>query len=194
MPSINKAILTLTRDDKNILLLTAHKAIESGLKNKTIICTDEKHHSAALQTQAASFVTLNIKQQLRGCIGTLQAHQSLLCDVSEHAYAAAFKDPRFAPLSDEEYTQVKIHISILTPAEPLHCQDEQALFDKIRADVDGVILKYKHHQATFLPSVWQQLPDKQEFIQHLKLKAGLNKDFWHKDILIETYQTFSITE
>jgi len=140
-----------------------------------------------LEEPGATFVTLTLHGQLRGCIGSLEAHRSLLDDVRANAVASAFRDPRFAPLSKAEFADVLIEVSLLTPPEPLHFQDEQDALAQLNAGSDGVILEFGHHRATFLPQVWAQLPQPQVFIAHLKNKAGLPEDFWSKDMRLSRY-------
>ena len=110
-----------------------------------------------LHSPGATFVTLTQDGQLRGCIGTLAAHRSLADDVTANAIAAAFRDPRFKPLTNDEFTAVRIEVSLLSPAEPLTCDDEAGALAQLRPDIDGVIFQYGHHRSTFLPQVWEQL-------------------------------------
>jgi len=184
----------IDNDEKRVLLQTARQSIEYGLDQGHALPIDSSDYSQLLQTQAASFVTLNLNQQLRGCIGTLQAYQPLISDVSEHAYAAAFKDPRFPPVSASELPSLQIHISILTPSEPMEFSSEADLLAQLKPGVDGLILEDSLHRATFLPSVWEQLPEPEEFLQHLKLKAGLNRNDWPEGIRFSRYQTVLIDE
>ena|SRR3989344_4966924 len=126
-----------------------------------------------------SFVTLTEKKNgdLRGCIGSLEAVQPLYADVMANALNAAFRDPRFFPLSKDELKDVKIEVSVLSEAKMLKYKDEEDLLGKLNHKI-GIILKKGYATATFLPQVWEQLPDKIDFLEHLSLKAGLNKDAW----------------
>ncbi len=126
-----------------------------------------------LDLPGATFVTLTIQGQLRGCIGSLQAHRSLLNDVRANAVASARHDPRFYPLEKEEMAQIRVEVSLLTAPEPLPFLDETDLLNKLVPKEDGIILTCGTHRATFLPQVWEQLPDPQLFLAHLKQKAGL---------------------
>ena len=186
------SLIELTDDDKVLLLDIARRSIQSGLETNQPLKINEQEYPSHLQQLAATFVTLNIHKQLRGCIGTLSAYQSLVKDVAEHAFAAAFQDPRFPPVSQHEADLLEIHISILTPAEPLNFTSEQDLVNKIQPGIDGLILESGIHKGTFLPSVWDSLPDRKQFIEHLKLKAGLPRDFWDSNIKISRYRTISI--
>ena len=147
-----------------------------------------------LQVPAASFVTLHLKGSLRGCIGTLDAHRPLIEDVRSNAIAAAFRDPRFEPLTAEEFDDIEIEVSILSTPEPMHARSQAIACSRLRPGVDGVVLKYGQHKATFLPQVWSQLPGAEEFLAHLKVKAGLPADFWNPEILLYKYQVVKYSE
>ncbi|MEW6119201.1 MAG: AmmeMemoRadiSam system protein B [Pseudomonadota bacterium] len=143
--------------------------------------------SGWLQQPGASFVTLTRGGALRGCIGTLQAHRPLGDDVRENAVAAAFRDPRFAPLSRAEFEQVRVEVSVLSPSEPLAVANEAEALDRLRPHVDGVVFEYGHARSTFLPQVWEQLPEPADFLAHLKRKAGLAADFWSDTVRLSRY-------
>ncbi len=137
----------------------------------------------------ATFVTLTIDGQLRGCIGSLEAREPLLESVRHNAVNAAFHDPRFSPLSRAEFDKIDIEVSILTPSRPLNYKDDKDLTAKLRPHVDGVILRKGFAGATFLPQVWDQLPDVEDFLGHLCRKAGLSANTWKTDKLeVMTYQ------
>ena len=140
-----------------------------------------------LQQQGACFVTLTQHEQLRGCIGTLEAHRSLLEDVKSNAKAAAFKDPRFSPLGSEDLDKTEIEISLLSPMQALNFSDEQEALSQIQPGSDGIVFEYGHYRSTFLPQVWQQLPDTSSFMAHLKQKAGLSTDFWAEQVKLSRY-------
>ncbi len=182
----------LNINEKNILMDIARQSIHHGLVKGKSLAVNISDYSKNLQQKTATFVTLNINQQLRGCIGTLDAYQPLVKDVAEHAFAAAFKDPRFSPLSQHEESLLDIHISILTPATPLLFTSENDLLQKIQPGIDGLILEHGYNKGTFLPSVWESLPQAKDFLQHLKMKAGLPGNFWSDDIKISRYKTISI--
>jgi len=135
----------------------------------------------------ASFVTLTRQGELRGCIGTLEAHRPLGIDVRENAVAAAFRDPRFMPLSRAEFDRVRVEVSVLSPHEPLVVASEKDALDVLRPGIDGVVFEYGHFRSTFLPQVWEQLADPAEFLAHLKRKAGLPLDFWAKEVRLSRY-------
>ena len=178
----------LTEDDKKKLIEIAKESIAYGLVHNLRLAVDIKHAPAALQKNRASFVTLNIGGQLRGCIGTLEAYRPLIEDVSENAYSAAFQDPRFNPVSESEYEQLEYHISILEPAEDFPVTSEEELLQQLRPGIDGLILEDGYHRATFLPSVWESLPTAKAFLHHLKLKAGLPENYWSDTIRFQRYE------
>ena len=141
------------------------------------------------QAHCGTFVTLKIQGQLRGCIGNLTATESVLEGVKRNAVNAAFHDPRFASLSVAELDRTEIEVSILTIPQPLAYRDTQDLIQKLRINVDGVILRKGHASATFLPQVWEQLPRSEDFLTHLCQKAGLSPDAWKRSELeVLTYQ------
>jgi AmmeMemoRadiSam system protein A len=129
--------------------------------------------------------------ELRGCIGSLEAYRPLVEDVAHNAYAAAFSDPRFTPLSETELIDVEFHISVLTPAAPMHFESEADLLSQLRPGIDGLVLEDAGHRGTFLPSVWESLPDAAQFLQHLKMKAGLPADYWSDNLKVSRYTSES---
>jgi hypothetical protein len=137
--------------------------------------------------KGATFVTLTQGGELRGCIGTLEAHRPLAEDLEHNARASAFGDSRFAPLTEAELPRTRVEVSLLSRAEPLSFADEAEALAQLRPDVDGIILEAGWHRATFLPQVWEQLPNPREFMAHLKHKAGLPADFWSDDIRLSRY-------
>jgi AmmeMemoRadiSam system protein A len=142
----------------------------------------------ALERPGASFVTLTCHGELRGCIGTLEAHRPLGEDVRENAVAAAFRDPRFAPLRAEEFDSVRVEVSLLTEPVFMQFAGEDDALAQLRPGRDGVILFYNCQRATFLPQVWENLPQPRHFMAQLKRKAGLPADFWHPNVMLARYQ------
>ena len=141
------------------------------------------------------FVTLKKAGALRGCIGNIEPVRSIKDGVAANVVSAAFHDSRFAPLSRKELDRVHISISILTEPKPLVYHDVEELCTNLRKGVDGVILRCGHGSATFLPQVWEQLPDAELFLSHLSIKAGLSKDAWkNENVDISTYQVQSFAE
>jgi AmmeMemoRadiSam system protein A len=180
---LQKAAEPLPQDAGAVLLPLARASIarELGLA-----------HGAAddlpwLQGHGACFITVTQGGNLRGCIGTLRPHRALREDVKANAVAAAFRDPRFKPLTLEEYGGIAVEISVLSGLDPLRFADEQDALRQLRVGVDGVVFEYGHHTSTFLPQVWENLKEPAEFLNHLKYKAGLPPDFWHRDVKLMRY-------
>jgi len=179
----------LTLEEQKRLLRMAREAIEQRVKGEKLPPIDTSSTTTNLQEQGASFVTLTIHGQLRGCIGALEAYQPLVDDVREHAVAAAFEDPRFPPLREDELSRIQIEVSRLTRPVPLEYKDADDLISKLRPHIDGVIIKDGLRRATFLPQVWEKLPDPSEFMDNLCYKMGAAHHHWrskHLDVL--TYQ------
>jgi len=143
--------------------------------------------SGWLTEPGASFVTLTRQGELRGCIGTLEAHRPLGIDVRENALAAAFRDPRFMPLSYAEFDEIRVEVSLLSLTEALEVGDEASALSALRPHIDGVVFEYQHFRSTFLPQVWEQLPEPAEFLAYLKRKAGLPMDFWSEQVRLSRY-------
>ena len=140
-----------------------------------------------LKQQGACFITVTRDQKLRGCIGTLRAHRALAEDVKANAVAAAFRDPRFAPVDAGELAAIALEISVLSALEAIRFADELDALKQLRAGVDGVVFEYGHHTGTFLPQVWEDIREPADFLAHLKYKAGLPPDFWDKDVKLSRY-------
>lgn len=180
-----------TEAERDALLALARGAIAAGLRGER---HEVRLHEQAekLRAHRASFVTLSRRGRLRGCIGTLQARRALAVEVVEMAHAAAFSDPRFPPLQAGEFAEVEVHISVLGEPEPVVFGSEEELLALLRPGIDGLILSEGPRRGTFLPSVWEQLPAPREFLQRLKLKAGLEADYWSARIRVERYTAESI--
>jgi len=176
-----------SQDEQKILESIVKQSILNGLECHSPLKVNVADYTEALQRKKASFVTLNINNELRGCIGTLSPHCPLVKDIAHNAYAAAFQDPRFPNLDKQEYKQLQYHISILSDTSPIQFDSEQSLLSQIRPGVDGLVLKEHHQQGTFLPSVWEQLPEPEMFLQHLKHKAGLPANYWSKTLQVYRY-------
>lgn len=148
-------------------------------------------HAAWLDAPGASFVTLTSGRApggaLRGCIGSLEARRPLRADVEANAVAAALHDPRFAPLTARELDDTVVEVSVLSAPAALPAADEAELLARLRPGVDGVVLSACGRRATFLPQVWEQLPDPADFLARLRRKAGLPADYWGRDVVVETY-------
>jgi len=180
--------------ERHTLLELAKQSIEHGLREGCPIPVDPSDYSGALEKQGAAFVTLHREGVLRGCIGHLTAVQPLVLDVADNAFAAAFRDPRFPPLTELELADLSIEISVLSPSEPLAFTSEGELLRMIEPGRDGLILEDGHARGTFLPTVWGSLPDPRDFLRHLKQKAGLSPNHWSDRIRISRYRTETFSE
>ncbi len=172
---------------KKQLLKLAAASIKYGLEQHKAFPVNPTEYPPALQQIRASFVTLTIHQKLRGCIGTLEARCPLVTDVTENAFAAAFRDPRFSPLQESEYQHLHYHISVLNPPHSMQFHSEADLISQLRPGIDGLILEDLGRKGTFLPSVWESLPEPADFIRHLKNKAGLSSSHWSPSLKIQRY-------
>ncbi len=185
----------LTEEQGEKLLKEARKTISARLSGSKETGGEPSDFPAIFNEKRGTFVTLTTHGSLRGCIGHIIPQESLIDGIRENAVNAAFRDPRFRPLTEDEWKDVHIEISILTEPERLSYSDADDLLNKLRPHVDGVIIKKGFHQATFLPQVWEQLPDKKAFLTHLCLKAGLDGSAWEKgDLDVSTYQVQAFEE
>lgn len=187
----------LSDENKQALLELARQSIRHGLDFGTPLRMSRKEQDKLgnpFNRAGACFVTLKINDELRGCLGTLEPHRSLVDDVITNAHASAFRDSRFSPLREQEFEKIHISISVLTPVEEMFFSSEANLMEQIRPFEDGLILEEGMRKGTFLPSVWEQLPDKNDFMQHLKNKAGLATDYWSPSIRCFRYGSISFEE
>ena len=183
----------LTSEEKQTLLRLARQALETGVGGLPLPTLDLSALTPILQAEGASFVTLTVDGELRGCVGALASYQPLAEDVREHAVAAALEDYRFPQVQENELTKIKIEVSRLTVPAPLEYKDADDLLAKLRPGVDGVILRDGSRRATFLPQVWEKIPDKAAFLANLCYKMGAAPDTWknkHLDVLIYQVEEF----
>jgi AmmeMemoRadiSam system protein A len=181
--------------ENDFLLQSAREAIQVGLKGETLSAIDLASVPPRLREPGACFVTLIHAGQLRGCVGSIEASRPLIKDVRQRALGAAFHDPRFPPLTRAEFEHLAIEISILTAPEPLSYQSPDDLVGKLRCGIDGVILHAGSRRATFLPQVWEKLPEPAQFLSRLCLKLGLASDAWQSQPLeVEVYQVVKIAD
>lgn len=179
----------LTLEEQQTLLRIAREAMICRVKGEALPPLDVAPLTERLRAEGASFVTLTIRGTLRGCIGALDAYQPLAEDVREHAVSAALEDPRFPPVREGELGAIQIEISRLTRPHPLEYKDAADLLSKLKPHVDGVILRDGIRRATFLPQVWEKIPQPGEFMDNLCYKMGANYDLWRKKHLEAlTYQ------
>lgn len=185
----------LSKNEKKILLTIAREAITHAVRDEQLKKINLKEQSKLLRDPGASFVTLTIADKLRGCIGTLEAKQPLILDVQEHAVAAALEDYRFPNVRDAELHLIKIEISRLTPVHLLDYSTPEELVSKLRVGVDGVLIKASGRRATFLPQVWEKVPNSEQFLSQLCIKMGVMPDLWRENyIQVYTYQVEKFKE
>jgi AmmeMemoRadiSam system protein A len=179
----------LNKEEQEQLLGMARQALEDVTNGKRLEPLDLQSLPPRLRQPGATFVTLTRANDLRGCIGTLEALLPLAEDVREHAVAAATQDYRFMPVQAIELPEIKIEISRLTDPKDLSYDTPEELLDRLRPHIDGVILREGMHRATFLPQVWEKLPDGEEFLSHLCMKMGAPPDLWrYRKLQVQVYQ------
>ncbi len=187
--------MKITEKEKTLLLKIARRAITEkkyGNKNDS---TGETKSSSLLEEKTASFVTLTLNEELRGCIGRIVPELPLLEDIAKNAYLAAYEDPRFPPVTKNELGKIRIQISVLEKPERLNYAGAEKLTELLAQNKPGVIIESSGKMATFLPDVWEELPDPEDFLSHLCAKAGLPANEWRKNKLkISTYKTISFSE
>jgi hypothetical protein len=166
------------------LLAAARHAIAAELS----LAASAPETDAALSRPGATFVTLRCGEVLRGCIGSLSATRALGVDVRENALAAAFRDPRFPPLTREEFPRVSIEVSLLSAPERACFASEADLASRLVPGIDGVAIDLGEARATFLPQVWEMLPEPRAFLAALKEKAGFSADFWSPQLNVSLYR------
>jgi hypothetical protein len=160
------------------LLKLADQSIRHGLELASAVPVKLDDYPAALTATGACFVTLKLDGRLRGCIGSAQAYRPLVADVALNAFSSAFRDNRFSPLSDAEMNGLDLSISVLSPSSPMSVTSQADLLAQLRPQIDGLIIEDQGMRALFLPSVWSQLPEPEQFLGHLKTKAGMAADHW----------------
>jgi len=165
----------------------AWRSIDFGLEEGRPLELTAESYPPPLQEEGATFVTLEVGGRLRGCIGTYLPRRPLVMDVAENAFSAAFRDHRFPPVSESERKELELHISLLAPLAALDVESEGDLLRALRPGVDGLLLEDPPHRSTFLPQVWDSLPDPLEFLAQLKLKAGLPRDHWSPNVRFYRY-------
>lgn len=177
-------------EEKGPLLVTlARRAIEQEIRLGTV---SRPSGIAWLDEFAATFVTLEQNGELRGCVGSIDPVRQLFEDVTSNARSAAFRDPRFHPLSEDELETIEIAVSVLSPVVPMSVESEAELLRRLDPGVHGLVLRLGQRRATFLPSVWEKLPTPREFVRSLKRKGGIPPEHWSDEIevLVYTVETF----
>lgn len=187
--------MDITLEDQQAMLDLARNTVIRAVEGRMIGRVSVADYSKFLQSLGCCFVTLTKRGNLRGCIGALTATMPLIEDVQEHAYAAAMEDYRFSPVRPAELDEIEIEISVLSPTTPLNYDVPEELCKLLRPGIDGVVLKDGPRRATFLPQVWEQLPDCEKFLSQLCMKMGAVPGAWkNKKLDIETYTVFEFKE
>ncbi len=176
------------------LMEVSHKSLQEAVKTQKKYIPARKDFENVLFNKGASFVTITKNGELRGCIGSLIPHRGIVADVAANTYAAAMEDERFNPIVDAEYGDLEISISLLTDFERISFEDEESLLKQLKPNVDGVVIRDGNRQGLFLPAVWKQLPDKQEFLKNLKLKAGLSPCYWSDKIKAYRFRVVEVKD
>jgi AmmeMemoRadiSam system protein A len=177
-----------------VLLGLARESIDYGFDNQAPLPVRLDELPAALAEPAATFTTLRLEGALRGCCGRLEAADPLATDVAHSAFTAAFRDPRFEPLRRGEFAAISLEVSVLSPIESMQVADEADLLGQLQPGVDGLVIAEGPHRATFLPKVWESLPEPQRFIAQLKLKCGLPQDYWSSRLEFRRYRASTYVE
>lgn len=180
----------MNREQGAELVTIARERVESGLEGRTA----PEREGDWLREPGATFVTLTMLGDLRGCIGSLEATRPLIEDVRANAWAAAMRDPRFSPVRIEELAEIVFEVSLLSPNEQIRVTDEAELLDRLRPGIDGLVIRDGARGATFLPQVWETLPRPEEFLAHLKQKAGLGRDHWSESFEVYRYTVEKFSE
>ena len=165
----------------------ARRAIAFALREGREAELELESYPCELREPGASFVTLERLGALRGCTGSLEAVRPLVRDVAHNAWRSAFRDPRFPALRGGELADLEVHVSVLSPMLPLPAASESELLSGLRPGIDGLVLRDGRHTATFLPAVWETLPEPLEFLDQLRLKAGLPRGHWTETLRFERY-------
>jgi AmmeMemoRadiSam system protein A len=176
------------------LLRLARGSIDYGLVHSQPLPIDCEALPAALTATRATFTTLHAQGKLRGCCGTLEATQPLAIDVSHSAFQAAFRDPRFDPLGRDEVDMISLEVSVLSPMEKFPVADEADLLEQLTPGEDGLVIIDGWRRATFLPKVWETLPEPRQFLTQLKIKCGLPGNYWSEQLEFQRYRTTSYVE
>lgn len=178
----------------DLVLSICRESIHAGIKTGNSLDVDEKMYPQVFYEQGACFVTITLNQRLRGCMGSIFAHKPLLNDLAQNAYKSAFSDTRFTGLTEEEFSQIKLAVSLLSEPGIIEFSDENDLMEQIEPYKDGIIIQDGNYSAVYLPSVWVQLPDKKLFMESLKQKAGLPADYFSKTFRAYRFHTVYIDE
>jgi AmmeMemoRadiSam system protein A len=189
-PDLGKTVDTVGTE----LLRLARSSIEYGLIHEVPMPVDCDELPREFADPAATFTTLRFEGRLRGCCGTLEAVRPLAEDVTRSAFQAAFRDIRFEPVGKHELGAIRLEVSVLSPLESIPFSDEADLLDRLTPGIDGLVIMAEGRRATFLPKVWDMLPDPQQFLAALKAKCGLAENYWSERLEFQRYRTTSYEE
>lgn len=184
----------ITSSEQSQLLDLARQSVKHGLAHGNSLQVDPENFQDMFTRPGASFVTLEIGRDLRGCIGTVKPYRPLVADVVGNAWCAAFKDPRFNPVTPQEFKKLSFEISILSEPQTLEFDSEDELIQQIQPGIDGLIISEGGYSALFLPAVWEKLPDLDTFLSHLKMKAGLSATYWSDSVEVRRFTTFEFSD
>ena len=176
------------------LLRLARGSIEYGLLHGEPVPVRLDELPPWFAEQLATFTTLRLEGELRGCCGTIEASRPLAEDVAHSAFQAAFRDPRFSPVRRGELDVIRLEVAVLSPPEPITVGSEAELLKQLQPGMDGLVIRAGLRRATFLPKVWESLPEPRDFLTALKVKCGLPDDYWSEDLTFERYRTTSYAE
>ncbi|MDJ0748486.1 MAG: AmmeMemoRadiSam system protein A [Woeseiaceae bacterium] len=176
------------------LLRLARGSIEHGLAHNEPLPIRFEGMPDVMTDPAATFTTLRLNGKLRGCVGNLESERPLARDVAHTAFRAAFRDPRFEPVVQHELSAILVEVAVLSPMEPFAVRGEAELLARLEPGEDGLVIGFGAKRATFLPKVWEQLPKPAAFLAALKMKCGLEKDFWSQQLEFHRYKTTTYTE
>ena len=183
------AEFTLSDDHKEVLRGLARTSITHGVRFGQPLSVNPRQYPAPLPKPKGVFITLRVAGHLRGCLGTLEATEPLVAAVPKYAFASAFKDPRFEKVAEAELDELHIQISVLSEPEPIPFNSENELLALLRPGIDGLVLVDGRCHGTLLPSVWEEIPDRRQFVARLKQKAGLPPYYWSGSIKVKRYTT-----
>jgi len=190
----NSSESALSLEEQRQLLTLARASIQHGLTHRQALLPKQENFDDHLLENGAAFVTLEKHHELRGCIGSVEAYRPLVEDVAEHAWNAAFADPRFNPLTSNEFIVLQIEISVLTQPEDMNVTSEEDLKQQLVPGRDGLIIRDGFHRGLFLPAVWDKLPDVESFLSHLMQKAGLPTGYWSDTITFQRFYSFEFND
>ncbi len=180
--------------DEQALPGVARASIGHGLRHNAPFEPDLDRFGGALAQSGASFVTLKLNDDLRGCVGSAEPYQPLVRDVARNAHGAAFGDTRFEPMTADEFDQLSLSVSVLGPLSPIEAANEAELIESLRPGQDGLVLSDQGRRGLFLPQVWEMLRDPEDFVAHLKIKTGFARSYWSATMVAQRFHVHTYRE